>query len=67
MLPQLVAWASVLTSGTHRYRITADSAWQDKGWKMFEATEKSCKTTYAYAEISGMAVLPIHVLWSTSR
>ncbi|KAK9459070.1 glycosyl hydrolase family 47-domain-containing protein [Lipomyces oligophaga] len=33
------------------YRVTGDKKWQDKGWEMFSAIEKYCKTEYAYSAI----------------
>ncbi|KAI5358708.1 putative glycoside hydrolase family 47, six-hairpin glycosidase-like superfamily [Septoria linicola] len=33
------------------YRITGDSSWQDKGWKMFETIHTHTKTEFAHAAI----------------
>jgi mannosyl-oligosaccharide alpha-1,2-mannosidase len=33
------------------YRITGDSSWQDKGWKMFEAIIKSTSAEYGHSAI----------------
>ncbi|KAF1800385.1 glycoside hydrolase family 47 protein [Mucor lusitanicus] len=34
------------------YRITGDTSYQDKAWKIFEAIEKYCKTTSGYTRIA---------------
>ncbi|KAJ6264683.1 hypothetical protein Dda_0832 [Drechslerella dactyloides] len=38
----------------YMYRITGDRAWQDKGWKMFQAVEKFTKTEIAHSAISNV-------------
>lgn len=39
------------------YRITGDTVWQDKGWKMFQSTVAIARTDVAFVEISGMKEL----------
>ncbi|KAK9234500.1 glycoside hydrolase [Lipomyces kononenkoae] len=34
------------------YRVTGDKEWQDKGWQMFTAINKYCRTATAYSAIS---------------
>ncbi|KAI8369644.1 glycoside hydrolase [Radiomyces spectabilis] len=36
------------------YRLTGDSSYQDKAWKIFEAIEKYCKTASGYTRISNV-------------
>jgi mannosyl-oligosaccharide alpha-1,2-mannosidase len=36
------------------YRITGESSWQDKGWKMFEAIIKASSTEYGHSSIQGV-------------
>lgn len=33
------------------YRITGDTSWQDKGWKMFEAVIKATSTEYGHSAV----------------
>ena len=33
------------------YRITGDTTWQDKGWRMFEAVNAATSTTYGNSAI----------------
>ena len=33
------------------YRITGDTTWREKGWKMFEAINKHTKAEYGYSAI----------------
>ncbi|CAZ82658.1 unnamed protein product [Tuber melanosporum] len=35
------------------YRVSADSKWQDKGWKMFQSIVKATQTEVAYSAIAG--------------
>ncbi|KAK9487862.1 glycoside hydrolase [Lipomyces starkeyi] len=34
------------------YRVTGDKGWQDKGWQMFSAINKFCRTATAFSAIS---------------
>jgi mannosyl-oligosaccharide alpha-1,2-mannosidase len=34
------------------YRVSADSKWQDKGWKMFQSIVKATQTEVAYSAIA---------------
>jgi mannosyl-oligosaccharide alpha-1,2-mannosidase len=36
------------------YRMTGDKSWQDKGWRMFVAIEKYCRTEYGYSGLNGV-------------
>lgn len=44
------------------YRITGDTEWQEKGWKMFEAVIESTSTTYGHSAVSGVADGDLQVL-----
>jgi mannosyl-oligosaccharide alpha-1,2-mannosidase len=37
------------------YRITGDTAWQDKGWRMFEAVINATQTDIAHSAIHDVA------------
>ena len=39
------------------YRITGDTIYQEKAWKMFQAIEKHSKTDIAYAALEDVTVL----------
>lgn len=34
------------------YRLTGDTAWMDKGWRMFEAVERACRTKIAASAVA---------------
>lgn len=36
-----------------RYRVTADTTWQDKGWRMWQNVEKATRTAFAFSAING--------------
>ncbi|ORZ13469.1 glycoside hydrolase [Absidia repens] len=38
------------------YRMTGDSSYQDKAWRIFEALEKYCKVKYGYSRIKDVTV-----------
>ncbi|OJJ49202.1 hypothetical protein ASPZODRAFT_61441 [Penicilliopsis zonata CBS 506.65] len=38
------------------YRLTGDSVWREKGWAMFEAISKHCRTDLAHSAISDVTV-----------
>ncbi|KOS17439.1 Endoplasmic reticulum mannosyl-oligosaccharide 1 [Escovopsis weberi] len=38
----------------YMYRITGDPSWQDKGWKMFEATIRATRTHYGHTAINSV-------------
>lgn len=40
----------------YMYRITGDSSWQDKGWKMFESIIKHTSTEYGHSAILDVSV-----------
>jgi mannosyl-oligosaccharide alpha-1,2-mannosidase len=42
------------------YRITGDTSWQDKGWKMFEAIVKATSTKFANSAISDVTKIPVN-------
>lgn len=44
------------------YRITGDTTWQDKGWKMFESIIKATSTRYGHSAIDNvMSDSPTHL------
>lgn len=38
----------------YMYRITGDKQWQEKGWRMWQATEKLTRTKYAHSAVSAI-------------
>lgn len=36
------------------YRITGDTSWQDKGWKMFERIINATQTTYGHSALTSV-------------
>lgn len=38
------------------YRLTADTSWQEKGWRMFQAIEMHARTKYAYAGLQNAVI-----------
>lgn len=36
-----------------RYRLTADTTWQDKGWKMWQSVDKATRTEFGFSAING--------------
>ncbi|KIK61619.1 glycoside hydrolase family 47 protein [Collybiopsis luxurians FD-317 M1] len=40
------------------WRITGDSKWRNRGWKIFESIERHTKTPYGYASLKTVEVLP---------
>jgi mannosyl-oligosaccharide alpha-1,2-mannosidase len=46
----------------YMYRITGDSAWQDKGWKMFEAIIKATSTPLGHSAIDDVTrIKPVQI------
>jgi len=43
--------AEAIESVWYMYRITGDTSWQDKGWKMFEAVIKATSTEYGHSAV----------------
>lgn len=39
----------------YMYRITGDTEWQEKGWRMFEAVIAASNTTYGHSAVDGVA------------
>ena len=39
----------------YMYRITGDKTWQDKGWRMYEAIMKACKTEVGHSAVAEVA------------
>ncbi len=40
------------------WRITGDSKWRERGWKIFESIEKHSKTPYGYASLKSVEKVP---------
>ncbi|THU91531.1 glycoside hydrolase family 47 protein [Dendrothele bispora CBS 962.96] len=40
------------------WRITGDSKWRHRGWKIFEAIERHTKTPYGYASLRTVEIVP---------
>lgn len=40
----------------YMYRITGDTSWQDKGWKMFEAVIKATSTEYGHSAVGDVTL-----------
>ncbi|KAF8717523.1 hypothetical protein AX14_012169 [Amanita brunnescens Koide BX004] len=42
------------------WRLTGEEKWRDRGWEIFQAIEKHCRTEYGYASVSMLDSLPAH-------